>query len=217
MKSLPEVALCKHNNHLQCHSLKMHDLKSFHELFYKEKNKIYQDTIIHKYCNVSSPKKSRIRNNARGKKTLTIQYSIRKFDGTLARVCRNTFLSTLNIKKDRVQGVMKRFLASGTPPKENRGGDRIRNKNDDKKNAISTFIEGLTCIENHYCRSKTAIRKYLPCELNLRKLYKLYNASAQENLRVKESFFRNFVNRNYNLGFGTPQICVQNVYKQKKS
>lgn len=219
-ENLPKIPHCKHQNYLECKTLKMYDVKAFHDLFYKKKNKLYQDTIIHKYCTADEPNKSRIRDNTRGKKSITIKYSIRKSDGKGAKVCRQFFLSILNIKKDRVQGVMRRFLANGTPPKEGRGGDRIKSKNDDKKGAISTFIESLTCSESHYCRSKTIVRKYLPCELNIRKLHKMYNESVDGKLQVKECFFRNYVNSQYNIGFGTPQTdmcsdCLKTKEKLK--
>lgn len=196
----------------------MCDVKAFYNLFYKKKEKLYQDSIIYKYCTADKPNKTRIRDNTRGKKALTIKYSIRKADGKEAKVCRNFFLSILNIKKDRVQGVMRRFLETGTPPKEGRGGDRLRGKNDKKKNAISTFIESLTCSETHYCRSKTVVRQYLPCELNIRKLHKMYNDSVDEQFRVKECFFRNHVNSHYNIGFGTPltDMCSDCLQTQEK-
>lgn len=196
----------------------MCDVKAFHDLFYNKKDKLYQDSIIYKYCTVDKPKNSKIRDNTRGKKLLAIKYSIRKADGKMAKVCRNFFLSTLNIKKDRVQGVMRRFFEKGTPPKEGRGGDRIKHKNDNKKNAISTFIESLTCSETHYCRSKTLVRKYLPCELNIRKLHKMYNESVDGQLKVKECFFRNYVNNHYNIGFGTPltDMCSDCLKTQEK-
>lgn len=196
----------------------MCDVKAFHNLFYDKKDKIYQDSIIYKYCTADTPKTSRIRNNTRGKKSLTIRYTIRKANGKSAKVCRNFFLNILNIKKDRVQGVLKRFLEKGTPPKEGRGGDRIKNRNDNKKNAISKFVESLNCTETHYCRSKTVVRKYLPCELNIRKLHKMYNESVDEQLRVRECFFRNYVNINYNIGFGTPltDMCSDCLKTQEK-
>lgn len=113
---------------------------------------------------------------------------------------------------------MKRFLANGTPPKEGRGGDRIKDKNSNKKKAIEMFVESLTCTESHYCRSKTVVRKYLPCELNIRKLHKMYNESVDEQLKVRECFFRNYVNSHYNIGFGTPltDMCSDCLKTQEK-
>ncbi|KAK9732011.1 hypothetical protein QE152_g13206 [Popillia japonica] len=100
---------------------------------------------------------------------------------------------------------MKRFHATGTPAKERRGGDRIKDKNNNKTQSIAMFIESLACTESHYCRSKTGARRYLPCEFNIRKLHKMYRESVDEKLQVKECFFRNYVNSHYNIGFGTPQ------------
>jgi hypothetical protein len=55
-------------------------------------------------------------------------------------------------------------------------------------------------------------RVYLSPELNIRKLWRMYNDQCQESdLKVKESFFRNQVNLRYNIGFGTPakDACTQ--------
>ncbi|KAK9712614.1 hypothetical protein QE152_g24803 [Popillia japonica] len=42
--------------------------------------------------------------------------------------------------------------------------------------------------------------------MNLKKLYAMYCSKVNEN--VKLSYFREFVNRNYNIGFGTPKTDV---------
>lgn len=190
----------------------MTDIHFFHKLFYAKSDKIYQDSIIFKYCSSSVPKRKRVKDNTRSGKTLTINYHIRTKDGNLIRVCRDSFLAILNVSKDRVQNVVKNFqMRKGEPPFERRGGDRVGDKNNEKKMSIANFIESLKCRESHYCRSHSISRDYLPCELNFRKLWEWYNESVEQNLRVKESYFRAFVNKNYNIGFGTPQkdVCSE--------
>lgn len=68
------------------------------------------------------------------------------------------------------------------------------------------FINQLKCVESHYCRGKSN-RKYLPSELNVKKLWRVY-LSKTGHLAVKQSFFRNIFNTQYNVGFGTPRTDV---------
>nr|CAI5861566.1 unnamed protein product [Callosobruchus analis] len=68
-------------------------------------------------------------------------------------------------------------------PLERRGGDRVRAKNNDKRIAIRWFVEGLKCVESHYCRSKTFQRLYLPAELSIRKLWQIYNSTVNRDLQ----------------------------------
>lgn len=70
------------------------------------------------------------------------------------------------------------------------------------------FLNNLKCSETHYCASRTG-RRYLPAELNIRKLWRMYSSETeQEDLQVKGMYFRYIFNRNYNLGYGTPRVDV---------
>lgn len=52
------------------------------------------------------------------------------------------------------------------------------------------------------CRSQT-MRKYLDCELNIEKLFRIYS-DWTELSGVKSSYFRHVFNTAFNLGFGSP-------------
>nr|CAI5861567.1 unnamed protein product [Callosobruchus analis] len=102
-------------------------------------------------------------------------------------------------------------------PLERRGGDRVRAKNNDKRIAIRWFVEGLKCVESHYCRSKTFQRLYLPAELSIRKLWQIYNSTVNRDLQVKELFFRFFLLENITLVLILQkQIYVQHAFNSKK-
>lgn len=123
-------------------------------------------------------------------------------------VCQKTFLDALLIKKDRVKGIMNRFYKSGgSHPQENRGGDRKTEKYEARRLSVQWFLEKFKCQESHYCRSKSE-RMYLPAELNIRKLWRMYNAERDNDLKVKQGFFRNIFNMFYNIGFGSPRTDV---------
>lgn len=79
-----------------------------------------------------------------------------------------------------------------------------------RKAVVVIANQSLTCTESHYCRkAKHAERKYLPVELNINKLYRMFNSDEQNaDLGVKSSYFRHIFNNYYNLGFGVPQTDV---------
>lgn len=71
----------------------------------------------------------------------------------------------------------------------------------------------LKCVESHYCRSKSQ-RVYLPAELNISKLFKMYNKDVPNNLKVKAAFFISVFNNHFKIGFGSPRtdmcsICLE--------
>lgn len=78
------------------------------------------------------------------------------------------------------------------------------------------FIGELNCEEPHYCRGKSK-RYYLPAELSINKLWRMYNNSQVDDLKVKKSYFHNIFNQNYNLGFGSPRtdVCLTCLHFNK--
>lgn len=68
---------------------------------------------------------------------------------------------------------MKEYFEKGTLFKEKRGGDRVFQKNLQKKLAVMSFIEKLLhCEEPPYYRGTTK-RYYLSAKLNVNKLWRL--------------------------------------------
>lgn len=94
------------------------------------------------------------------------------------RVCKTVVLKIISLSRDRIERVVKNFVLKGQMPQENRGGDRILDKNDNKKLAIKLGIEYLQCVQSHYCRSQTSTRVYLRCELNIKKTLEYLSIST---------------------------------------
>ncbi|CAH1969755.1 unnamed protein product [Acanthoscelides obtectus] len=114
-----------------------------------------------------------------------------------------------------IKGMLINLL--GELPRERRGGNRVGPKNDETRNCIKRFIESITCTESHYCRSKTSVRVYLPCDLNFKKLFDHYLRRVPQPMHVKLSYFRKFVNANYNIAFGTPLTdCCSTCLRTKE-
>ena len=223
-QGLPKFPTCGHKTKKhQCSSLTMTEIRKFNERFYREASKSYQDIFVLKHCVTNKPKRpgTKIKENVQNKpKTVSVKYNINTLRGTIP-VCKKTFVAILGVGKNRIERILKQYHETGVFPSERRGGDRVSQKSAHKKQAIKNFIESITCCETHYARNKTVIRRYLPCELNIVKLWKMYNSEVGEHLIVKQCFFRNIFVRKYNIGFGSPKVdvcskCLQFSEKIKK-
>lgn len=184
----------------------MKDVEVFHKNFYSSQNKIEQDSFLLKHVTVHAPK--RRRGSGKGNdKSISIKYfvKIHKADKFQVQVCKSTFLNILHVSKDRVQRIARNHLQTGQMPREKRGGARIQRRHVEQRINIRRFVESLKCTDTHYCRGKSLARQYLPGDMSISKLHRMYNAKAtSSSLQVKKTFFRNIITREYNLGFGTP-------------
>nr|CAH7764946.1 unnamed protein product [Callosobruchus chinensis] len=93
----------------------------------------------------------------------------------LVPVCLDTFLKILHVSRFRLNILSKNFYATGQLPCKRRGGDRKSIEYAPKKESVMNFLNKLKCVESHYCRSAVSSRMYLPSELNIRKLHRMYD------------------------------------------
>lgn len=198
--------------------MKLQDLLKFHNTFYAKPIKKQQDAIILKCCSAKQIQRKRPTKNVRKSRECSIKYAI-YVKKQLVPVCQQVFLKTLGITKYRVQYVMRTFFSTGQLASERRGGDRKTQKYGPLRQSVHRFIKSLNCIEAHYCRSSTRQRKYLPSELNIKKLHKIYKSQNPDSA-VKLSYFRAIFNMDFNLGFGNPRTdacskCIELTEKIK--
>lgn len=192
----------------------MQDIRRFHQAFYSTSRKVVQDSFPLKYTVQNKPARtSRAKIAGSSRKTTSNSYFIPTKKGPV-QVCAKSFLTILGVSKYRVQILCRTHLTTGLPPKENRGGDRRSKFNENRKKLVTEFLKKLEPVESHYTRDKST-RLYLPCELNLKKLWRMYNENTDkaEN-KVKYSFFRNIFNFDFNMSFKTPttdacSTCIQ--------
>lgn len=223
---MPTIPRCERkSNVLECNKVNRNILRKFHTAFSVKSS---QDAIILKCCQAMPIRRKRPRTlrvdptsgiltPTRASKQFTIKYHV-KVDKQSIPVCQKMFLAALCLKKGRVTNLVEKSFVSGEFPIEKRGGDRKTNMFKDKKASVRAFICKLQCSEPHYCRNQTSVRKYLPSELNIRKLYRLYKSECPTPL--KESYFRHIFNTEFNLGFGSPSTdmcstCIQLLEKIK--
>lgn len=174
---------------------------------------------------VHSPKRRRRQVGSRAESKTYTKFYMRTYTKPykLIRVCHQAFSKALGVGIHRLRNISKKILLNGTMPQENRGGDRVSRKSSTKKKNVMQFIESFKCIESHYCRSATAERKYVSSDLNIRKMWRMYQAKQEnEDLKVRECFFRNIFNTKYNIGFKTPKVdvcskCMELTGKIKKA
>ncbi|KAL1488233.1 hypothetical protein ABEB36_015188 [Hypothenemus hampei] len=156
-KELPKFPTCGHNGQsgkpYYCSSLTMHQIKIFHRNLYASNEKIKQDCFIIASCKGRKCKRSKL-----NKDKISINYFVTTDPGKKIRVCKTVFLKIGGLSRDRIERVMKNYVLYGNLPQENRGGDRVGAKNDEKKTSIKNFIESLNCVKSHYCRSQTSCR-----------------------------------------------------------
>lgn len=153
-------------------------------------------------------KRRRPKSGTNTQKEARAKYFIRNLNKDLIPVCYNTFLKALRVSRFRVNRIAQRYHMDGEMAKERRGGNTTGNKFVAKKENVMQFLNKLKCSETHYCVNRTG-RKYLPAELNITKLWRMYIAETEnENLHVKQHYFRYIFNRSYNLGFGSPRVDV---------
>lgn len=186
----------------------MKDIQAFHASFYSCKEKVIQDAFILKHCTAQQCKRRRPKDESRGAKKINIKCYVHSTLKKDVPVCQKAFLKILGVTKHRLQFVLKNYSNDGKIPIERRGGDHKFTKYENKRIGIQNFINKLQCVESHYCRSQSN-RMYLPSELNVNKLYRMYMAeAAPEVIDVKMSFFRSIFNSTYNLSFKSPRTDV---------
>ncbi|CAH3906988.1 unnamed protein product [Pieris brassicae] len=225
-KSLPSAPRCGHtaDSKYKCGALSKEDIRKLHEEFYRHPNKKDQDSFLLKHCKVVKTKRRLPRVGVRKPTEFITKLYARKITSPkLIPVCQKTFLNILKITVHSIRRVSKVFATMGTVVQEKRGGDHRSAKNAQRLAAVKKIIESFQCLESHYCRSSTIIRKYLHAELNIKKMWRMYNTQCDaEDLKVRQCYFRRIFNKCYNLGFGTPRTdtcskCTELLEKIKKS
>lgn len=197
----------------------MQDVRRAHQLFYEVPDKIKQDEIILRFVVVNPVRRKRSRKDL-FKKQVAIKYFMPKLNEDNGRenvlVCKKAFTDIFGISKKRVDLVCKKYFMTGQSPKENRGGKRNSQKYDIQRELVKAFIKKLKPIESHYCREKNTTRQYLPSEMSISSLYKVFNDSTPGQV-VKYEFFRSIFT-DFNIGFGSPptdccSLCISLTQK----
>ncbi|KAJ4447427.1 hypothetical protein ANN_09434 [Periplaneta americana] len=109
-----------------------------------------------KYTTVKNPAR---RTTTEGKKkrnrSVTIFYHVKNEEGKDVDVCASTFASILSVSKDRLQRLARKYIFTGQIPKENRGGRRKNERDEEQTEQIKRNILKYKCRDAHYSRRNT--------------------------------------------------------------
>lgn len=213
---------CSHNTtSYKCNTVTLRDIKLIRKKFYATPDKVMQDIkLCHMLGVCAKARKRSIKDNPKNR-LLNITYFLQSSQQKSIRVCQAFFTASLGISKNRVNTVAKTIHEGGVP-KENRGGDHVSNKTEDKKNKIREFIGNLRGTESHYNRKKSR-RIYLEANLSIAKLHKIYNSHQPSQYKSSLSMFSRVFCGEYNIGFSSPAadccaLCIRlkdNIKKEK--
>lgn len=195
----------------------------FHRSFYKSVKKIEQDNFILKYVSTIKIRRRRPVTASRPARKTSTKYFVRKNNTKeLIPVCKQAFLGILNVKKGRVEGIIRRHFETGQMSVENRGGDKKEFEFRSRREAVIKYIKTLQPLQIHYTREKVRQRQYLHPELNIKKIWKMYIDQSLPGFGVSFSFFRKIFVTKFNIGFGSPRqdvcsTCLQLFERIKTS
>lgn len=127
-----------------------------------------------------------------------------KISGQRVKVCRSCFMKTYDVSQMFVTNVIsKTKLSVSSVPQPDRRGRAPGNKHSDETIAsVVQHILSFPSYESHYTR-RTNKKKYLPCHLNLQKMYSLYCEGNSKPVSRK-IYSREF--HKLNLSFKVPQV-----------
>jgi len=195
-----------------CHvsQLAQADLDLFFGKLYSTTDKEKQDTFLLKCMTVVPPKRKRLRKKDSDKRrSVTVKYEVLGVS-----VCAKAFQSIANIKATRLQNIARYWKQHKKIRQEPRGGHRPSEAREAMKRKIRLHIESFKCRDSHYSRSDSENRKYLPPELSVRKMWKLFKCNEPH--CSYSLYYKNFCSE-YNLGFGNPRSHVCGVCERTRA
>lgn len=135
-------------------------------------------------------------------------------------VCQKAFLSFHGIKSKKLEVLQKSLKESGAPPKDKRGRHKTRPNKlpSDVKKSIIDHIKSFKGRQSHYSL-KDSSKMYLPEELNIKKMHRMY-LEKFPTFRVSYESYRTIFVRDFNISFGYPRsdtcsVCDEYLAKKK--
>ena len=134
-------------------------------------------------------------------------YYLSNTSGNDVRVCKVFFQKVLSLSDGRIARATSHKL-EGMPHTDQRGRHTPHNKTPDcDTEHAAEFIRKFQTYTSHYSRAKNPNRLYLSPDLNLSKMYEMYeNHCCEERIEkpVSQHVFRRIFNEKFNLSFHPP-------------
>lgn len=185
------------------------EVYNFHKMFYQYKDRKSQNLFLLKHLEINPVRRQRVKDEHRkySQSLCSTRFFVRDSKQALVQICQQAFLKILHISRHRLNNIAKRYIQNGDL-NEKRGGvaNSVKARSAQQIEDIKLFMAQFPSKESHYCRSQT-LRRYLSCDLNIEKLYRMYSEWTQLK-GVKSSYFRFVFNTQMNFGFGSPASDV---------
>ena len=178
---------------------------------YEDQNHFVSRFMTVKKCNNNKSSNDKENTTSRN---INIDYFIYNPEASdKVECCKSAFMMIYGIKKDRLSNIGNHALA-GKALAENRGGYRRSELFIALEKQVIDHISTFYCAESHYARSGNIDRHYLPSELNVYKMHKLFLKlhplpNDQITKACKYKYYNKIFLSKFNLGFGCPRkdIC----------
>ena len=124
-----------------------------------------------------------------------------KVKGQEIPVCAYFFLKTLDIDEKRLRSTLATITDTGTFSGDNRGHHENHRNAEERMKPIIAHISKFKTVESHYVR-KTAKCQYLPKELTVREMHRMYVAERQGDEKAENyAFYFSVFSKRFNLKF----------------
>ena len=211
---IPGKKFCPHfdcNCRWKCKGkINSEDLRKNFEIFYNNASWETQTAILANAVKIVSIKRKRAGKDSR--KGQSREYYLKA--GTEdVRVCKAMFMNTLQVDSARIHRALKK-AKSGTLVDKRGKHVPANSTSSEALSSVHRHIRSFPCYSSHYERNRVPDLNYLPCDLNLRKMYCLYkemikqeNSSTAEWEKhcVSETTYKRIFYRDFNLKFKSPK------------
>lgn len=156
-------------------------------------------------CITLTEPKRRTVEEAVSRRQCTVKYFLQSQDGSKVRVCLKSFCDIFSISPRRMQVLVQKLKNKESDITDQRGQHKNRphSLTNNTKNLIIDHISSFPNQESHYSRAKTS-KKYLSAELNLTKMYNLFQDKYPEKSVSKRTYTDIFYS-DFKLSFGLPR------------
>nr|CAH7751893.1 unnamed protein product [Callosobruchus chinensis] len=136
--------------------------------------------------------------------SVAFHYKIR-INGNEEKVCHTAFLSLHGISRGRLRRIQDCIRSSGLPPCDERGkrDNRPTKTPEEVLNLIRFHIKSFRGRQSHYSRRDNPNKVYLPEELSVMKMHKIFLNEIRIN--VSYLIYYNVFKNEFNISFGVPR------------
>ena len=194
---------------LRCHEKFSEEMRSqiFTE-FYASADKATQSQQLSSLVTVHPKKKPRNKENVNSRRKNTREYFLLS-KGVNIKVCQKMFLNTFSIDEKRLRTILNNRTETGAPFRDMRGRHDNHVRNGEREKPVMEHIMSFQVFESHYVRRESK-NEYLPTELNISVMYRMYKEwAATKNYPIESyDFYYRVFHEKFNIKFQKPKKDV---------